>query len=184
MFDVLTLDVLKIDLIILFRFIEHVISVCLLSIDVVALSSFMCSIWILISIRDLRFFIVVILPSCFSLILFLFLIFLFVLLNLILVHFNIIASILCWNIRIGRLFSSVMKSCFLLNGLFLIFELLLGLIIEIDLCLFLWNLWFLVTCHKIVRFGFTIVVFDFSSYFRMVNAFKILLNRLFAILRV
>jgi len=191
MFDVLTLNVLKIYLIILFCFVEHIISICFLTtIDIIALSSFMHSrlllILILISFRVLRLLIIVIiiLPSRFPLILFLFFTFFLILFNLILVHFNIISAILSGNIRIGRLFSSMMKSCFLLNGLFLVFELLLRLIIEIHLLINGLSFRFFVAWHEIIRFGITIVVFYLTCYFRMIDAFKILFDCLFAVFGV
>ncbi len=182
MFDILTLNILKIDLIILFCFIKHIISIRFLTIYIIALSSFMrSSLRILISIWVLRFLIIVILPSRFPFIQFLFFIFFFILFNLVLVHFNIITSILSRNIRISRLFSPMMKSRLLLNWLFLIFKLLLRLIIKIHLLIVGWSFRFFVAWHEIIRFSITIVVFDLTCYFCVIDAFEILFYCLFTV---
>jgi hypothetical protein len=55
------------------------------------------------------------------------------LLDLILVDFNIVTSIFVWNIWIGRLFSSVMESCFLFW--FVINQFVLGFVSELLLYL-------------------------------------------------
>ena len=167
------------------RFIEHIVGVFLLVIDVVAFGSFVCII-VTISVWDLRLFVVVSLPSRIPLLrLFRCLLLLFVLLDLVLVHFNIIASILRRNIRISRLLSSMVESCFLLNRLFLLFELLLGLIIEINLgLLYLSLLLGSVGNEGILLGGVAIVVFNFPSNLHMIDALKVLLDRLFAVFGV
>jgi len=77
-----------------------------------------------------------------------------------------------------------MKSCLLLDWLFLIFELLLRLIVEIYLLISGLSFRFFVAWHKIVRFGITIVVFYLTCYFRVVDAFKVLFDCLFAVFGV
>jgi len=189
MLDVFALNILEIDLFFLFLLIDHIF---VLPVDIIALSSFVSSnsilILILISFRILRRLIIVALPSRIPLFFVLLLMLFFVLFNLILIHFYIISSILSRHIRIGWLLSSMMKSSFLFNWLFLIFELLLSLIIEIIFLIFFWfRVLFFVTLNKGSAFWFSFlvsIVFYFTSYFCVVDAFKILLNCLFTVFGV
>ena len=184
MFDVLTLNILEINLFFfLWSFSHHIL---LATVNIVTLSSFVssicCLIWI--SFRILRWCIIVIaLPSRISLVFLLFFGFLFVLFNLVLIHFYVISTILGRNVRISRLFSSVVKRCFLFNWLFLIFELLLSLIVEINLFIFFWRFTFLffVAWHEVICFYVSVVVLYFTGYFCVVDAFKVLLNCLFTV---
>ena len=143
------------------------------------------SIWIVDPVGVFCRVVVVGLPSRISLVgLFLLVPFvriLLILLNLILVNFNIISSVLGWDVRISRLLSSMMKSCFLLNWLFLVFKLLLSLISKINFS-FIFYFLFLSVRHKIISFHcFSVVIFHFPSYFRVIDAFEVLFNGLFAV---
>lgn len=141
------------------------------------------AIYNLVPLRIITTLSIISLPSRIPLIFLLPFIFLFILFNLILVHLNIVSSILSWYIRISRLFSPVMKSCFCFGGLFLVFELLLGLISEVDF-LFRFDFLFLVAWHEVILLHFSFVVFYFTSYFCVVDAFEILLYGVFAVFGV
>ena len=110
-----------------------------------------------------------------------FLLFFLILLHLVLIYFNIISSVLSLNIRVCWLLSSMVKSWFLFC--FCIFKFLLSLVIEILFGLFCFISLF-VLIRKISLSYFSLVVFHFSSYFCVINAFKVFLNSVFTILCV
>jgi len=80
----------------------------------------------------------------------------------------------------------MMKSCFLLNWLFFVFEYLLSLISEIHLSIFP-LLTFLSHLNIVIGFhisAISFVVFHFSGYFGVVDAFKVLFDCLFTIIGI
>jgi hypothetical protein len=80
----------------------------------------------------------------------------------------------------------MMKSCFLLRWLFLLFELLLGLIVEINLGLLHLSLLLLGVWNEVVLLNriAAIVVLYLTSNLHVVDALEILLYRLFTVFGV
>lgn len=176
MLDILTLNILKIDLLIFLLIIKHIVFI-FLSIWIVTLSSFVSiylSVWHLWSLIIVRF------PSRISLVFSAVFLFSFILFNLafvkVIVYFIWIFGL---NIWIGTLFSSVMESILLL--LLIIFKLLLCLSIKVNFNIIILFHLLLAFIHIIVLLSFSIIVFDLTCNFSMINTFKFLFDVLFAI---